>query len=105
MSLEYSLCSQRTVYVPRVQFLVYVLKSTVSVPRVQFMSSDVPKVQFKSLEYSLCPREHRQLSSKSTVYVLRLHVYAPIVRVQFSTVSGSREHRAQFLFPEYSLSP
>ena len=36
MSLEYSLCSQSTVYVPRVQFMsqstVYVPKNTVYVP-------------------------------------------------------------------------
>ena len=86
LSLEYSLCPNSTVYVPRVQFIssenslcpyiivyvqrvqfmsqctVYVLKSTVYVPSlVQFMSS---RVQFMSFENSL-----QFMSFKSTVYV------------------------------------
>ena len=92
-STEYSLCSQSTVYVPRVQFMCQLIihrvqlmfpeyslcpQSTVY-PRVQFMSQStvyVPRVQFMSSE----------CMSKSTVYVRR---------VQLSTVS----------VPEYSLCP
>ena len=55
MSLEYSLCPYSTLCVPRVGLCS---DSTVYVPHYSLLHHStvyVPRVQFISLEYSLCP--------------------------------------------------
>ena len=119
VSPECSLCPQSAVHFPWLQFmfLKYSLysQSTVYVPRVQFMSQSavyVSRVQYISPQNSICSHS---LCFHSTVYVRSVIVHFTWLQIMSlecslwlqSTVYIPTEQYMfpQFMFPAYNLCP